>query len=231
MVQPIAVKPMPVRARFYKMGMLQYISHLDLVRTVTRNLVRAGIPVWYSEGFNPRVKLTFAMPLSIGTQSEREFFDIRLVEPMGFDEIRDRLNAALTDEMKVVEVYESPLKFSEIGWSDYEWRLTSPVLNADTAEAMRELYTHPLTLVKHSKGGDKETDIAPFIRLKSCDYTDGGITVRALLTADSANYLNPEYLVRAAEDKLGIRFEDPFTEYYSIIRKEVYLADGVTVFR
>ena len=39
-------KPLPIRAKFYKVGMLQYISHLDLVRTMTRILVRSGIPAW-----------------------------------------------------------------------------------------------------------------------------------------------------------------------------------------
>ena len=73
------VQPMQIRAKFYKIGMLQYISHLDLMRTMTRTLTRAGIPAWYSQGFNPRLKITFSLPLSIGTQSECEFFDIKLV--------------------------------------------------------------------------------------------------------------------------------------------------------
>ena len=69
--KPVPPAPQPIRARFYKIGMLQCnISHLDLVRTMTRIITRAGIPAWYTQGFNPRLKLTFAMPLSIGTQSE-----------------------------------------------------------------------------------------------------------------------------------------------------------------
>ena len=75
----------PVRAKFYKIGSLQYISHLDLVRTMTRVLVRSHIPAWYSQGFNPRLKLTFSLPLSIGTQSECEFFDIRLTRQTDFE--------------------------------------------------------------------------------------------------------------------------------------------------
>lgn len=223
--------PMPIRAKFYKIGMLQYISHLDLVRTMTRVLVRAGIPAWYSQGFNPRLKLTFAMPLSIGTQSECEFFDIRLVKPMELDEVKSRINAALTDEMQIVDVYQSERKFSDIQWAEYEIKLTSPKLSADTAESLTELYTHSLTITKRSKSGDKEVDILPYIDLRSCEYADGSVTVRALLSADSANYLNPEYLIKAADSRLGITFDDPFSEYYTIMRKQVYLADKVTVFR
>ncbi len=211
--------------------MLQYISHLDLVRTITRILVRTQIPAWYSQGFNPRLKLTFSLPLSIGTQSSCEFFDIRLVEPMDFEEIKRRMNEALTDEMQITEIYQSDRKFSDIAWSEYEIKLVSPNLTAATADALGELYTNPLTLMKHSKSGDKEVDIAPFIDLKSCRFDNGEITINALLSADSANYLNPEYLIKAAESKLGIVFEDPFSEHYTIMRREVFLADKTTVFR
>ena len=224
-------KPLPIRAKFYKIGMLQYISHLDLVRTMTRILVRSGIPAWYSQGFNPRLKLTFAMPLSIGTQSECEFFDIRLTSPMEADEVKARINRALTDELQVTDVYLSDLKFSEIAWAEYEIKMTSPKLTTDTARALTELYTNPLIITKHTKTGDKEVDIFPNISLRSCHFEDGSITLRTLISADSANYLNPEYLMEAAENKLGLCFEDPFHEFYTMIRKEVYLSDKTTIFR
>lgn len=225
------VQPMPIRAKFYKVGSLQFISHLDLVRTMTRNLTRAGVPAWYSQGFNPRLKLTFSLPLSIGTQSECEFFDIRLVEPMSLDEVKRRINETMTDEMKIVDVYQSERKFNDIAWAEYEIRMTSPKFSSKTADALRELYTHPLTLVKRSKSGEKEVDIAPYIDLRQCIFDEESIIINTLLSADSADYLNPEYLIKGAEQKLGITFDDPFTEFYTIMRREVYLADKVTVFR
>ena len=51
------------------------------------------------------------------------------------------------------------------------------------------------------------------------------------MSADSEGYLNPEYLIKAAEQKLGVVFEDPFEEYYTIVRKSVYLSDKKTLFR
>lgn len=225
------VQPLSVRLKFYKVGSLQYISHLDLVRTLTRSILRAGIPGWYSQGFNPRLKLTFSLPLSIGTQSEFEFFDMKLVEPMEFDEIKRRINENLTNELQIVDVYEGGYKFSEIGWALYEIKMTSPKLSGETAQALAELYNNELVLTKRSKSGDKEVDISKYIDLQSCEYGDGSITVRALLSADSEGYLNPEYLIKAAEQKLGVVFEDPFEEYYTIVRKSVYLSDKKTLFR
>ena len=52
-----------VRLFFSKKGRAVYISHLDLLRTMQRALKRAGIPVWYSEGFNPRIYLNFPLAL------------------------------------------------------------------------------------------------------------------------------------------------------------------------
>ncbi len=225
------VQPMPVRAKFYKVGSLQYISHLDLVRTMTRNLVRSGIPAWYSQGFNPRLKLTFSLPLSIGTQSECEFFDIRLTEEMSLDEIKARINETLTDEMKVTEVYQSDCKFADIAWALYEISMTSNGIADSAADKLSELYKNPLVVTKRSKSGDKDVDISPYIDLCGISQEGNTVTMQVLLSADSANYLNPEYLVKAAQSKLGITFDDPFSEYYTIMRKEVYLADKVTVFR
>ncbi len=229
--KPVPPAPQPIRARFYKIGMLQYISHLDLVRTMTRIITRAGIPAWYTQGFNPRLKLTFAMPLSIGTQSECEFFDIKLVEPMALDEVKARLNECLTSEMQVTDVYTSDRKFSEIAWARYEIRLTSPSFTSEDTEKLTTLYTNPLVVMKRSKAGDHEADISPFVRLDGVTFEDGSLIVKTLLSADNATYVNPEHLVRKAEECLGTTFEDPFTEFYTIIRKEVYLSDGKTIFR
>ncbi len=230
-VIPTPEKPLPIRVKFYKVGMLRFISHLDLMRNMTRIITRTHLPVWYSQGFNPRLKITFAMPLSIGTESECEFFDIRLTAPVDAETVLRKINESLTPEMQAVEVYLSDLKFGEIGWAEYEISLTSNSVTPETAGRLVELYSHELTLMKKSKSGDKLVDISPYIRLKSCEFADGSVKIRALLSADSEHYLNPEYLVTAARERLGITFDDPFSEFYSIVRKEVYLADGETVFR
>lgn len=43
-----------VRIRFAKTGKAKYISHLDLTRCFARAIFRAKIPLWFTEGFNPR---------------------------------------------------------------------------------------------------------------------------------------------------------------------------------
>ncbi|MBQ9964192.1 MAG: DUF2344 domain-containing protein, partial [Clostridia bacterium] len=59
-----------MRITFSKTGSARYISHLDLNRTMTRAVRRAGLPIWYTEGFNRHPYLTFAAPLSLGYEGE-----------------------------------------------------------------------------------------------------------------------------------------------------------------
>ena len=105
-----------MRIKFKKVGSLQYISHLDLVRTMHKIIVRSHLPLWYTEGFNPKPKMVFAAPLSIGVESLAEYMDIRLVEEISPDEVKRRLNANMTDEMQVLDAYYAETKLTELKW-------------------------------------------------------------------------------------------------------------------
>ena len=80
-----------VRIVFSKTGRIKYVSHLDLVRAMTRAVRRANIPLWYTEGFNKHPYLTFAAPLSLGYEGLRETMDIRMADDFPFDELVKRL--------------------------------------------------------------------------------------------------------------------------------------------
>ena len=67
-----------VRVFYRKNGPLRFVSHLDMSRLVTRMLRRTGLEVWYTEGFNSRLYINFALPLSLGFTSNYECFDFKL---------------------------------------------------------------------------------------------------------------------------------------------------------
>ncbi len=225
------VQATAVRLGFTKTGNLQFISHLDLARTMSRAIVRAGVPIWYTEGFNPRPKLVFSLPLSIGTESVCEYVDFKITENMPFDEIAKRVEAEFAPEMRVTGVWTPERKLAEIGFAEYEIIINSVKADEDTAVGIAEMLKKPLIVKKRSKSGEKDVDISPLIKSAEVVLEDGHIRINTLLSCDSANYLNPEYVVRAAADNFGIDFEKPETEYYSILRKRVTLSDGVTDFR
>ena len=89
-----------VRIWFAKEGKVKYISHLDVMRCMSRAVRRARLPLWYTEGFNPHPQLVFALPLSVGMASECELLDFKLdeftcVSGMDAEKNRSRANSGV----------------------------------------------------------------------------------------------------------------------------------------
>ncbi len=222
-------QPETVRLRFRKVGDLQFISHLDLQRVMGRVLIRSGVPVWFTQGFNPHPKIVFALPLSIGAQSECEYVDIKIDRKISLLEIAERINSQLTDELRVTAVYNPNTKFSEIGIVEYRIEIDCEGLSAKTAAAaVKLLTTSPLMIVKRSKSGEKEVDLTSFVKGVSAAYSDR-LRLDIKLSGGEGS-LNPEAVVTALREKLGILADYPNSGSYSITRTELYFADG-TKFR
>ena len=228
-------KPRPLRLAFRKTGVLQYISHLDLHRTMTRALIRARIPVWYTEGFNPKPRIAFSAPLSVGSESLYELMDFRVVTPAWENEeaelasYLDALKRELPIELMPLSVYVPESKFSEIAYADYDISFAS----CDTVKEASEIYMllsrTPLHIIKRTGKGEKETDISPLIKRLSVAEEDGVMHVRLTLAASSAAFLNPEYIIRVLKETSAFGFDRDMLEY-SILRTDL-LTDGMTHFR
>ena len=223
---PELERPRTVRLKFRKVGSLQYISHLDLQRTFMRVLTRACLPVWYTKGFNPHAKLVFSTPLSVGAQSEYEFLDLRIDREMSPEEMMNRLNRELTDELQITEAYLPKSDFSEIAWATYHIEICTENASAELAEQMkRVLTTSPVLLTKRTKAGEKEIDIVPLIHEIEISFADGLLRIGATLSATTGEFLNPEMLITALKRECGILAGDPMKEWYSILRTSVMKAD------
>lgn len=224
--------PKHVRLKFIKVGTLQYISHLDLQRTFNRIINRACLPVWYTKGFNPHIKLVFSTPLGVGSESICEYLDIRIDREMSCKEIMERLNAEMTEEFHIVEAYVPESDFSEIKWATYELSLCTGGASAELAKKVQETLTSsPLNLVKRTKSGEKEIDIIPLISSVKTEYNadKNSIEIEATVSASSTEYLSPEMLVTGLKEKLGILSGDPTKEHYSIMRTQL-LKEDMSVF-
>ena len=92
------------RARITKDEALRYISHLDYASLIQRAICRAKLPVAYSEGFNPHMKLSFASALSVGVTSEAEYMEFELVDEISARELGERLRGALPDGVRLLAV-------------------------------------------------------------------------------------------------------------------------------
>lgn len=87
---------------FTKKKKMKYISHLDLMRLLSRALRRAELPVKMTEGFSPHVKLSIKRALKLGIESEKEEAVICLKEPVVPSEFSLRLNKQLPEGIEVL---------------------------------------------------------------------------------------------------------------------------------
>ncbi|MBR5746764.1 MAG: TIGR03936 family radical SAM-associated protein [Clostridia bacterium] len=178
-----------VRAYFSKTGRLKYISHLDLQRALARLLVRSGLPIVYTEGFNPHPRLNIALPLSVYQEGENEAFDFRISRELPPEEIVGALNAKMFPGSRVSAAEYLNGKNAP---KSAVWRIEMETgMSAEEFEA--ELKGEMKT-IKKSKSGEREVDIAPMIKLISAEKAGNTLTVRAELPASGGEYLNPAYI-------------------------------------
>ena len=216
-------EPVPIRLKFIKTGDLQYISHLDLQRVMSRVIVRSGVPAWYTQGFNPHAKMVFSMPLSVGAQSVCEYLDIKIDREISTDEILARLNAEVTDEMRFVAAYVPKSKLSEIAFVKYEIEICTDVEDKTLADRVLALLTtRPLNMMKRSKSGEREVDILEYF--KSVEVSADDVLKISVTLKGGEGSLNPEMIVSALRERLGILATDE--ESYTVMRTAVYFADG-----
>ena len=219
--------PINLRIKFKKVGMLQYVSHLDLVRTMSKIVVRAKLPLWYTEGFNPKPKMVFAAPLSIGTESYVEFMDLRLSERIDPAIAVKSLNDNLTDELVVLDAYYPETKHTDLKWLGYT--ITLNVLDASEELAQKcfaSFGAEQVLVKKKERIGGKEIDIKPLIKSLETKFSGGKIVVECVLSADASSFLNPEYVVKHLRESVGVlAAENIMSESYTIVRHSAYRDD------
>ena len=87
--------------RFSKTGPAVYIPHLGLMGVFERAYRRAGIPVAYTQGFNPKPRQEFAQPLSLGLASDCEYALVSVSEFIHPDSFSEALTAAMPEGLEV----------------------------------------------------------------------------------------------------------------------------------
>ena len=237
---PMLEEPKYIRFKFRKVGDLQFISHLDLQKAMAKVLVRAKAPLWYSKGFNPHAKLIFALPLSVGAQSECEYLDVRVERAIPPLELMEHINNELTEELRFLDAYYPETKLEDIYWAEYDFEINTCGADDNLAQDIEKLLMGEQVIIlkkakdKYKKIFFKEVDIAPYVRDVSVKLDDGIIKINAKLSASinqTHPHINPENIVTMLKDKLGILSGDVTKEQYDIMRTRIYFEDGVTDFR
>lgn len=102
--------PVRLRIGFAKVGRIAFSSHLDLVRLFPRWFRRAELPVFYSEGFHPKIQMSFSPALGLGVASLGEYVDLKLRSDLVTDEMLASMDARLREAaFEGIEVFGTAL--------------------------------------------------------------------------------------------------------------------------
>lgn len=130
--------------RFSKGEPVRFVGHLDLMRVIERAMRRAGFPVAYSQGFNPRPRMSLASALTLGATSEWELCQLDLAEDLESARLEAAvaaLRAQLPTGIKIQDVWAIPLEkknpYIQVTAADYELTL----VGSGAAETIREFVT------------------------------------------------------------------------------------------
>lgn len=217
-----------VRIRFSKTGVAKYISHLDLMRCFSRAFVRAKIPLWYTEGFNPRPYLNFTSPLSLGVEGLRECVDIRVEGDITDDEIVARLSAVMPPDIAIGSAAPPNHKMNAIEASRYAFTIEQHAVPAEElAEALRKNTERPhLPVYKMAKRGkekvQKEIDLKEYLADFSAEAGENGtVTVRVTLPSSPQFGVNPKLFIDRFLTDTGT-----VPDRLRMVREELFVSDG-----
>lgn len=200
---------MLIRSMFSKQYDMIYISHLDLLRVFERALRRAKIQTEFSQGFNPRPKITFAQALTLGTESQSEYIDVIIADNISTDEFKDRLNKVLPQGIEILKSKEMDLKsealMSIVSNARYAIEIKSKNSFEDIQNSIAVLLKEEEIFIEKLSKKKKlqKIDIRPLIfDAQIFKLKDDYFALNLLLGCGSAGNLKPEIFIKILEEKL-----------------------------
>ena len=217
------------RMKFEKHDEVKYIGHLDTMRTFTRCIKRTSLPIKFSKGFNPRVQLSFALPLGVGVTSDSEYVDLELEDEVDVIELKKELNSTLPDGFKIVNVVKSEKSKSlmslvkeaiyEIG---IEFEYDDDI--EELVQKIENIFAQEVIEVE-KQGKNKKIELVNIkpnildIEVEVIGFSSIRVTLHC--NAGSENNLNPNLVVDKIKNELaGVEIID-----FNIHRKELILKD------
>ncbi|MDQ7093831.1 TIGR03936 family radical SAM-associated protein [Desulfosporosinus sp. PR] len=160
-----------LRIAYTKVEDAKFIAHLDLTRVFERAIRRAGIKMSYTEGFNPRPKISFGFALAVGTEGEREYVDVDLEQEPELGEVLGRIQEQLPPGIRLLQgrvltLGAKPL-MAVLNAASYRMRVAMalPIQEDRLQEVIAAwLARERVTYSRYSKKGPTDKDIRPWVK-------------------------------------------------------------------
>lgn len=221
---------MKIRIKFAKEGTMKFIGHLDIMRYFQKVMRKADVNIRYSEGFSPHQIMSFASPLSVGTESRGEYVDIEVLDTDSSGEMLKRINAVMADGMEALSYRLLPdtaaNAMSIVAAADYKVRFRKGYEPEDWQEFVAGLQEflnqEEILIMKKTKKGERELNIRPMIYALS-PVADEEPAIFMKIASGSAANLKPEAVIQAYKNSRG---EDLAPFALLITRTEIYANTG-----
>ena len=199
---------MRMLAVFEKGERIRHIGHLDIQRSCQRGLRRSGLPVAYSQGFNPHILITFASALSTGACGKREIMDVNMAEDVTPEEFVEKMNRAMPPEMQIREARaldnHHPSLMGSVCAAVYDLMIRDAETGKKLIEAIPEMMNREsIPAVRKTKTKTTECDIKPLILSLSGEENH----IRATLVLNEKESCKPQMLLEALKNEAGIEDE------------------------
>lgn len=153
---------------FEKGEALRHIGHLDLMRTMQRALRRSNLPITYSNGFNPHIRLSFAAPLSVGVIGLRELMEVPLEDGVSEAMFLRAMNAVLPGCLRIraCRAVEDgfPALMSLVAGADYRIAFSKEGEGERAASCFAAFMAlNHYVASRRTKSGEHPCDIRPFV--------------------------------------------------------------------
>ena len=207
--------------KFSRRDSLSFISHLDAHRAYYRLFRRAGLPLAYSQGFNPHPVLSLASPLPLGFISRADYLDVELSQDMDLVEISDRIRSSSGgDALRLLDgtAIEGRVKAlaGMLSFARYSIELAGDEGRATQAcQAFSAAEVAPFT--KQTKSRVLQLDAKELVRELSCN----GNVINAVLSLGESRVFRPDELLAVMADVAGCQLDSG-----SITREELYIGDN-----
>ncbi|MEG2054067.1 MAG: TIGR03936 family radical SAM-associated protein [Oscillospiraceae bacterium] len=198
-----------IRVWFSKRGTASFISHLDLQRVMHRALRKAKLPVWYSQGFNPHIYITFALPLPLGQESICEYMDYKTEEENpDLDRVYYGLKGILPQGIEVYNVSLAKNKSGKIAYARYIITFDESIKEEAKKAVQRfNRLKHAFCIKLGKQNGqrsvEKEIDLKDYVQTLKIFKTKENFCVEVLLPAGSVN-INPALILGYFNDNFNL---------------------------
>jgi radical SAM-linked protein len=152
-----------VRIRFCKQDDLRLIGHRDLMRCFERLFRRASVPLGMSQGFHPKPRMTFPLPLAVGIEGVDEVMELEMAESRSAQDLLARLKSQAPRGLapKSVEILAPGEKKAQARSATYEVTVPPPLDSGLGERIERLLAQSTLTITRIH--GRSPIDLRPML--------------------------------------------------------------------